>query len=272
MNNYNCSNCNYTTKRLYNYNKHLLTLKHAKNTKALQSECDKIPPKPAKTSKTPTKTHQNPPKFVCEFCLKEYTRNDSLKRHTDFRCKVKKTSIHDQALINQLKEEREYLKSQIEVLLTKVGNNNNNNITNNTININSYGNEDLSHITKTIKTSLLKIPALMIPKLVEKVHFNPDKPENHNLMIHNKKEGYISVYKDNKWCYKDKEEVIRDLVDGKYYILDEHYDATDGVGLNPYQKQNYETFRDKFDSNDKNIHKTVFKQCEMSILNNQKNT
>jgi hypothetical protein len=122
-----------------------------------------------------------------------------------------------------------------------------------------------------MKTQMLRMPIAMISKLVEKVHFDPDKPENHNLMILNKKEGYVSIFQDDKWHYRDKDETIRDLVDGKYYILDSHYDKTNGKGLTDIQRKHYEEFRDKFDSNDKEIHKLMNKKCEMTILNSQKN-
>ena len=34
------------------------------------------------------------------------------------------------------------------------------------------------------------------------------------------RDNKIKIVCDNKWIYKDKEETINDLVDGKYYILD----------------------------------------------------
>ena len=42
----------------------------------------------------------------------------------------------------------------------------------------------------------------MIPKMIEAVHFNDKKPENKNIMIVNKKENLLKVYKDKKWIYK----------------------------------------------------------------------
>ena len=43
--------------------------------------------------------------------------------------------------------------------------------------MNSYGNEDMSHITDSLKTELIKIPYAMIPKMIEEVHFNDNKPK-----------------------------------------------------------------------------------------------
>jgi hypothetical protein len=56
-------------------------------------------------------------------------------------------------------------------------------------------------------------------KMIEKVHFNPDKPENMNLYISNIKSKHIMMYKDNKWMitpnteldsiYADKDNLIK---------------------------------------------------------------
>ena len=35
------------------------------------------------------------------------------------------------------------------------------------------------------------------------IHFNPDKPENHNIYISNLKNGYVMMYDGNKWDTKN---------------------------------------------------------------------
>ena len=114
---------------------------------------------------------------------------------------------------------KDKLKKQIELLLSKVGNTTNHINNTQNIQLNSYGKEDLEHITDSMKTQLLKIPYGMIPKMIEAVHFNHDKPENKNIAFTNKKENKIKVYSNDKWIYKDKEEIVTDLIDGKYYLL-----------------------------------------------------
>ena len=80
--------------------------------------------------------------------------------------------------------ERKQYKKQIELLLTKVGNTTINTTNTNNIQLNSYGNEDMSHISENYKTRLLNIPYGMIPKMIEAVHFNNEKPENKNIVLH----------------------------------------------------------------------------------------
>jgi uncharacterized C2H2 Zn-finger protein len=301
---YICEVCNYSSEKKYNYNKHLKTPKHQNNLKAplllsvengkSHTNTTQIPHNttqyhtnatqmPHKTTQILMKIAQIPHKFSdmaqkifeCEYCEKQFSRKDSLTRHVNKFCKYKNSHeiyvAETEEKMKMLEIEKNELKHQINNLLTRVGtnNSNNNNTINNTININNYGSEDLNHITNSMKTQLLTMPIGMIPKLVEKVHFNPDIPENFNITIDNKNDSYAKIYENGKWSYKDRNETIQDLVDSKYFILDSHYDKTKGKGLSNFQKQNYETFREKYDGNDKNIHKLLNKQCELTILNNR---
>ena len=56
--------------------------------------------------------------------------------------------------------------------------------------------------------------------LIEKVHFNPDKPENMNIYISNIKDKYMMVYQNNKWSLTNKK-VLDDLYDDKEFMIDQ---------------------------------------------------
>ena len=94
-------------------------------------------------------------------------------------------------------EERKLIYNHIDNLLQRVGNTTINQTNN--IQINSYGNEDLSHITDSLKTQLINIPFGMIPKLIEYVHFSSDKPENKNIVLANKNDNKIKIFSQGKW-------------------------------------------------------------------------
>ena len=47
-----------------------------------------------------------------------------------------------------------------------------------------------------------------VMKMIEKVHFNPDNPENMNLYISNIKSKHIMMYKDNKWMITPNTELV----------------------------------------------------------------
>ena len=117
-------------------------------------------------------------------------------------------------------KEKKYLYKQIELLLTKVGNTTINNTQN--IQLNNYGNEDLSHIDDTIKTQLITIPYGAIPKMIEAIHFNDKKPENKNILLPNSNKNILKIKKDEKWVHKNKDMILLDLIDSKYLMLDEY--------------------------------------------------
>ena len=222
---------------------------------------------------------QNLDKFICNHCNKIFKSNPNLKRHIKLYCKELKKKEADVNLLKKIEElekkhekEKTELYKKLEQLIDKVGNTTNN-ITNNTQNIilNNYGNEDMSHISDNLKTQLLKIPYAMIPKMIEAVHFNKNKPENKNIVLPNKNDNKLKIYKDNKWVYKNKLETINDLVDGKYFILDSHYDIAinSDNDLSPFVKMNYLKFRKFYDEGDKELIEQVNQECELVLLNNR---
>jgi len=239
---------------------------------------------PQKSHKNPQKSHKNPQKstktYVCEFCNKEYSRNDSLKRHIDKFCKKTKKQSDQSSLLELMSQQMEHQNKQmeemrkqhaleIEKLLEKVGNSNiNNNITTNqNVFINSHGHENLDYITGRYLNNLLKIPYGAIPKLLKNIHFHPDHPENCNVKITNKKLRYAKVWEGDKWNVKDKKEVIENMVDKGFNIIDSQY-ISNKECLDPIKKKKYAIFQQKFEKPDKILHKNLEKDTEMIILNN----
>ena len=267
---YKCIFCSYETNRKYNFNKHLNSKKHLQNTKDCGNDYV-FTPKPStvppKTSKT---LHYN-----CKDCGKEFTRLDNLKRHLHSRCSKKKEEneiiMQQNKQIEQLQKDKKEMAKQIELLLTKVGHNfttiTNNTNTNNNIQLNNYGNEDLSHITDTLKTHLLKQPYGAIQHLIEKIHFNEDKPENTNIMITNKRDNKISVFENGKWVYRNKKKTILGLIDNKYYLLDDHYNDIPFESLSTFNHDNYKRFSGKYDTCEKELLEKLYEDAEIIILN-----
>jgi hypothetical protein len=301
-----CSLCNFTTKLTANYTRHLTTNKHTKLYNSVKTN-DTINNKkeytPAqnqhkshldqhktstnqhksnldqhKTSTKPAQTIDNI--LFCDFCGKKFKTKDNKTRHIRKYCVNNKSITNGEAellkdLLMEQKEmfnqERKELYKQIETLLSKVGNTTNiqSNIKN-TINLNSYGNEDMSHITDKLKSELIKIPYAMIPKMIEAVHFNDNKPENKNISLTNIRDNKIKIFSDNKWIYKDKDETINDLVDGKYYILDNHFMFQEKTkNIDNDSKTNYIKFREFFNDDDKDLVAKLKRQCELVLLNNR---
>ena len=134
--------------------------------------------------------------------------------------------------------------------------------------MNNYGSEDMTHISDKFKTELLKIPYMMIPKMIEEVHFSDKKPENKNIALTNKKENRLKVFKDNKWMYKNKKEVIDDLVDSKYYSLETHFQKNKQL-LDGFSQGNYLQFKEYMNTEDKEFVDKLKEECENVLLNNR---
>ena len=276
---YTCQLCNYSTKIKSQLNRHNNTKKHqaringgnpnSEFTVLIQNNPKNIQNNPQNIQNDPQNIHSN---YNCDYCDKQFTLYTNKRRHELHRCKHRYDNASYKKLFMEEKKlhqkEKKELRKQIEILLDKVGDTTINNNNTQNIQLNSYGKEDLNHITDSMKTQMLKIPYGMIPKMIEAVHFNNDKPENKNIAFTNKKDNKIKVYTNDKWIFKDKEEILTDLIDGKYFILDTHYDNV-VENLNKTYKTSYEKFRTFYDENDKILHDQLKKDCELLLLNNR---
>ena len=212
----------------------------------------------------PTQTPIN--KFICEFCNKSFSRSDSLRRHKNNFCTKKKEQQNE--IINKMKielevakKEKESMLREMELLLDKVGDTN---IQNQQINIhiNSYGNENLDYITSDDITNLVNIPYAAIPKLLKNIHFHPKHPENHNIKITNKKSRLANIWKGNKWEVIDKKEVISNMIDKGYDILDVKYDDAS------FKNDKFEEFQKNYDNDDNQVKRQLNKEVEILVINN----
>ena len=294
---YDCDICNFSTKLIGNYKQHLTTFKHKRNLLESQTNetiIEKVSTNEHKMSTNEHKVSTNEHKvstnehkmstnigkkqcdeikeFKCDYCGRILKTKPSLSRHLKKYCKKINSQLSEdnQTLQKKLldlekkhENEKKELYEKIDKLISKVGNTFNQNII-----LNNYGNEDLSHIPDDFKTQLLKIPHMMIPKMIEAVHFSDKKPENKNIVVANKKENRLKVYKGNKWIYQNKHDVISNLMDSKYYSLDNHYEQSMN-DLNEQCQTNYIKFRQFMEEGDKEFIDKLKQECEMVLLNNR---
>jgi hypothetical protein len=290
---YNCNLCNFNTNLRANYARHLTTKKHLKtlistgeknknkqqtlihSSKTLNSECNF----PQFSLKNPQKPSINPhfnsniiEKIYCEYCGKQYTRKDNLKRHLDNGCKTKKEKIAEE---EKKSEEIQILKDQINKLIEKGGANNsyNTNNTNNTNNIqnniklNIFGKEDLSMLTDDIKRELIKGPFKMMPKLMEMIYFNKKYPENHTVKMINKNKQIMKIHEKDGWKLADKAEMVDYILEDKNYAVDSYYDGNED-DFSQFIKKTYNRFRKLFDSRDKKLWKKIKRDVDLLLWDN----
>uniref|UniRef100_A0A6C0D8F0 C2H2-type domain-containing protein n=1 Tax=viral metagenome TaxID=1070528 RepID=A0A6C0D8F0_9ZZZZ len=219
---YKCEHCNFNTKKKYNYDKHLLSNKHklVESKSVVSQKLAEISPKLVEVSqKLAESSNEISNLFKCKYCEQCYKHKSSLSKHIKYSCNKNKTEDLTELvrLLNlQLEHKDKQLETQskqIEKLMEKLEintyTNSNNTIINNVTNINllNYKDTDTSHLTNVDYKKCLKEASRCVLKLIEKVHFNPDKPENMNIYISNMKNNYMMMYKENKWNLVKKEEM-----------------------------------------------------------------
>ena len=230
------------------------------------------------------------PKYQCSVCQKTYTIRQSLHAHTKSKCcAVSSVAVaispattipnpHEnlELKMDEMKQafekERQEMKAQIAMLLDKhAGPTTNNNIIEtqniNIININAFGNENTDYLDDKAILACIGRVYKSIPSLLEKIHFDPQHPENHNIKITNKKLPYASVMGNNhKWKTVDRKDAIESMVLNSYNMLDERY--TDNKEKFSTQKQdNFEGFQSKFESDDRDLMKQIKTEVDMMVLN-----
>ena len=112
---------------------------------------------------------------------------------------------------------------QIEKLLKKTGikiGSQTNNIQNN-IKILAYNKTDISHLEDKDFLGFMNHSNFCIPHMIKKLHFDPDKPENHNIYISNLKNNHIMIYDGDKWNIKDRKDIIEDIIEDNTNILED---------------------------------------------------
>ena len=307
----NCVTCKCSFTRKQHYERHLLSKKHIYNvnlyTNSNETNLCLYCNLSFKTQKSLqshflSKRHLNKitkkasDEFLCCSCGNAYSCRQSLHIHrksctekdkasseTDTIEELQNTVLEDRKL-HQLEREihqkdRDELRAQISLLLDKnatyntTTTTNNNNIENQniTININAFGKENLDYIDDEAIIGCITRIYKSIPILLEKIHFDPNHPENHNIKITNKKLPYASVMGNNrKWKTVDRKNAIETMVNNGYNILDEKY--TENKDKLPARKQqNFEGFQNKFDSDDKELMKQLKTDVDMLILNKGNN-
>ena len=220
--------------------------------------------------------------YECKYCEKQFKYNQSFYRHLKT-CKKKKEDDEEKQnllnLVNTLNKQLEKRDKQIEEqnnqineLIKKAGINiGTQNIQQNiqqNIKILAYNNTDLSHLTDKDYLKCLKHSNFCIPHLIQKIHFNPKKPENHNIYISNLKNNYVMIYNGNKWMINDREESIQNLIDEKESIIEQKLEEWIENGEQyPDIMKKFNRYLEKRE-NDKVLNK-IKSEIKMMLFNNR---
>ena len=243
-------------------------------------KCTQMHPKCTQNEK---KTH------ICNYCNKSFTRSTGLTKHLNICKKKREKDIETLAIMQneemiKIKKESENMKKEIEELKNfkiqtqnNTTNNNNNITTTNNINnskniyINNYGNEDLKHLRTRDFTKLFDGIYNAVPKLIEKIHFDPKHPENQNIKYTNQKSPYLKIVKSDKWQLVNKKHELLDLIDAKCFMLKEKYYSIlekKKYKITEAHRDKIEEFMEKYNEDDKKVMLDLIERTELMLLNN----
>lgn len=155
--------------------------------------------------------------FICEHCNKSFTQNCNRYRHQKI-CQQKHTNVQQQ-------------NTKTPTSTTYVNNNIvNNNIFNNTlniiINIKSFGEESLDHITNEFIEKCMRSKFEGLKELVQQIHFSSEAPDNRNVRLKSLKNNLLEVVEGNRWVIKDKNDVVDRMIHKSSNIIGECFRKT----------------------------------------------
>ena len=179
---------------------------------------------------TPIDPHPHSPskpaqakKYECAGCKKHFSKNCHMRRH-EKKCPKKQHLDELEDLDRQvaLKErETRLVAAQNKSNSVVIGTQNNTQINNNvTVNILPYEQTDVSHLTDRDYQRAFNRAAMCVPQILEKVHFDPEQPQNHNVYISSMNNKYIKLHNGKRWNLRDREETLEDLFADAEYMLE----------------------------------------------------
>ena len=237
-----------------------------------------IKPEKIKNTKVIEKIVKKVDEHICEYCNKKYSSRSNLTRHQrkcvkrEYTVEIEKLKDKNINLKNEINETRKIvhnlLNNQIGLRQT-IHNTTINQQNNIQININDFGNEDISHIKKGyVKKLIEKMNTQALVKYIEAVHFH--NPSNLNILVPHSKDKFLMVKKENEWVVGDKNTVLDGMIVTNFDRINDIYEELRNKLSKPIQ-ENYLNYADNFDES-KSTHERMNAKntTERMIISNQK--
>lgn len=182
----------------------------------------------------------------CTYCGKLFKHKSSRSRHERNHCQyneripysrlVELLNDKNNMLLQIDGENKNYdtkikeMKSKIKVLVDKIESieagyenpkcqNSNQNI-NAILNINNYHQTNYDFLTKYDFIRCIRDCNKCVQRLVERVHFNPNRPENMNIFVSSYQGKFLMIYRNGKWVMRPKKNEVDILFEEKELILE----------------------------------------------------
>jgi ribosomal protein S25 len=167
----------------------------------------------------------------CEYCSKIVSK-PAYARHKKI-CKANKKEAQPSEHVSQ--KEFQELKAQVVQLTQQLATQHkteqptthvvNNGTINNTIviNLNSFGQEDTSYLSRDLLSYCINNPKKGMSSLIESIHYNEEVPENHNLRCKSLKRNIFEKYVGTQWIMCDASNTLDELIRKGYRILESYF-------------------------------------------------
>ena len=82
--------------------------------------------------------------------------------------------------------------------------------------------------------------------------------------------NYAEIIKNNKWVTANKKQVIDNVIQNSYYLLDEKFIDNKDT-MTQKRQERFENFQEKFQEEDEEIMKNIKNQVDLILINGTNN-
>jgi DNA-directed RNA polymerase subunit RPC12/RpoP len=311
---YKCIRCAKIYSNKFDYNRHVNRKNQCgiKLSDELNSDLRNLIESSEESSKNPIVTDsdvnaqliQVSNKNNCTYCSKQFSTNSNMNKHMKKCPEKNKPDINKEAIFNTLLmkfeekcKELDNFKEMFFKMNTNPDKTINNidrqqinttnidkqqnidkQIVNNNVKLIAFGKEDMNCIADNICKQILSKGFQSVPKLIEHVHFNKDKPEYHNVYIPNYRNNFAMIFNGDEWGLSDRDEVVAQLKEEKTEFINAKFNELIKSGelsestIKKIKRFLSEKDEDPADTNIKNDIKLMLYNKRNIVLNSIKKT
>nr|QZX42592.2 C2H2 type zinc finger protein [Mimivirus sp.]URM62527.1 C2H2 type zinc finger protein [Mimivirus sp.] len=190
-----CNKCSKQFDHRSKYNRHLERIRSCTNRKNISG----------------SKTSKNIIDNKCKHCKRDFSRKDSLTRHSKV-CKIKNRTN---------KSTTQITKPNIQNNKPNIQNNKPNIQFTNLMNIYEFTKDSYKNLSTKDFLQIIKTENKFWENFIKIINFNPNVPKHHNVYYPDIKSGYGVVFKEGKWTREKISSIINELIDHRIKDLNE---------------------------------------------------